>query len=235
MKKRIVTLAVLATAITTRAFAGTFSDDFSAGLNPTYWSIYASVPDTYTVTATGGNVDLAKIATTSGNQVLNVVLNMVAVGGNISGNFSDQIDFSNAVIGPGDDQVQLDDVFADGSIFLDVYDLSAGRNVHVWNGSSVNNPISETATGGTFLISRTGSTVTGYFDGTTIYSQTDTAALSYIDFRLESQPNASTDSSSVTFDNFSVTAASVPEPSALVTAAAAGLLMMRRRRGKKWG
>ena len=188
------------------------------------------MPNTYTVTATGGNVELAKIATTSGNQVVNVVLNMPAMGGNISGNFSDQIDFSNAVIGPGDDQVQLDDVFADGSIFLDVYDLSAGRNVHVWNGSSVNNPISETATGGTFLISRTGSTVTGYFDGTMIHSQTDTAALSYIDFRLESQPNASTDSSSVTFDNFSLTAASVPEPASTSLLALSSVALLRRRR-----
>ena len=42
MKKLNVVLALLGTAIKTPAFAGTFADNFSTGLNPTYWSISPS-------------------------------------------------------------------------------------------------------------------------------------------------------------------------------------------------
>jgi hypothetical protein len=222
--KKLIVIYVLAAALASRALAqGTFSDNFSTGLNPAYWSIYESVSNVYSVNATGTNVVLAKSGTTTGNQVLNVVLNLAALGGNISGDFSEQINFSNAVIGPALDQVQLDDSFADGGQFYDVYDLSSGRNVHVFNGSSVENPITETATSGTFAISRTGSTLTGYYNGTAIYSESESAALSYIDFRLETQGSPNNDSPSVAFGDFSLTASSVPEPETLSLLALGGM------------
>jgi hypothetical protein len=228
--KIIIALAALLTALTLKTFAGTFSDDLSSGLNPAYWSIVDSTPGVYSVNPTSGGIALAKTGTTSGNQLVNVVLNMAAIGGNISGDFSEQIDFANAVIGPlPEDQVQLDDSFADDSLFSDVYDRESGLNVHVYTASpqningSVNNPISETSTSGTFTISRTGSTVTGSFDGTPIYSESDSSALTYVDFRLETQGSPNNDSPSVTFDNFSITASSVPEPAAMSLWALCGL------------
>jgi hypothetical protein len=235
--KKIITFAVLATLCTTCAFAGTFSDDFSSGLNSTYWSISPSVQNTYTVTTTGGDIGLSKTVTTSGNQLVSVVLNLAAVGGNVSGNFSEQVDFSNAAIGPAHlDQVQLDDSFADSSLFSDVYDLEDGLNVHVYTAGlanpngTVNNPTATTLTAGTFLISRTGSTVTGYFNGSSIFSETESSPLSYIDFRLETQGSPNTDSTSVDFDNFSLTAASVPEPTSASLLCIGALALLRRRR-----
>jgi hypothetical protein len=203
---------VSGTALTTNLFAGTFSDDFATGLNPTYWSISQSTPGLYSVNATGSNVVLALPnpgLNPGGLQSVQIVLDLAALGGSITGDFTVQIVFTNAVIGPNDDQVQLNLVFADSSIFDDVYDLSSGRNVHVWNGS-YNNPISETVTFGTFTIIRTGSTVTGYFDGTPIFFESNSAALTALTFSLQNQPGAAGDTPSVTFDNFSLTADSVP-------------------------
>lgn len=232
--KKLFTVAFLTAALITPALAGTFTDDFSSGLNSTYWSISTSVQDIYTVTATGGDIGLSKTATTNGNQLVSIVLNLAALGGNISGNFSEQIDFSNAVIGPGHlDQVQLDDSFAGDSLFSNVYDLEDGLNVHVYTASpsnpngSVNDPTATTLTAGTFLISRTGSTVTGYFNGSSMFSETESSALTYIDFRLETQGNPNTDSTSVDFDNFSLTAASVPEP-ASISLLCIALALLRR-------
>lgn len=230
--KGFIIFAGLAAALAIHAYAGTFTDNFSPGLSSTYWSIVSSELSDYSVNAPGGYVALSKIGTTSGNVAVSISLNLAALGGDISGNFLDQINFSNAQIGPNLDQVQLDDSFADGSLFDDVYDLSSGLNVHVWNGA-VQNATSITGTSGTFAIGRTGSTVTGYFDGTAFFSETETSALDYIDFRLETQPDASTDSSSVTFTNFSLTAASVPEPDSVWLMALGGVAcFVGRKRGK---
>ena len=232
--KKLTVVAVLAIAITTNTFAGNFSDDFSTGLNPTYWSISQSSPGLYSVNATGGNVALAlpnPAANPGGLQGVSVILNLAALGGSVSGDFSAQIDFANAVIGPNNDQVSLDPSFADNFIFDDVYDLSFGRNVHVWNGA-VLGAVTETATSGTFVISRTGSTIVGSFDGTPILTLSDSSALTSISFGLDNQPNAANDSPSVIIDNFSLTASSVPEPATMSLLAIGGLaFVFRRRRG----
>ncbi len=217
--KKLTILSVLATAIATNAFAETFSDDFSTGLNPAYWSVTQTTPSLYSVNANGGNVALAQVNPTPGGfQYVAICLNLAALGGSISGDFSAQIDFANAVIGPNIDQVQFNSNFADGTCFCDVYDnddvLPTGgvtTGVHVWNGS-LEGPIAETATSGTFTISRSGSTLTGYFNGKLMYSETETSALTGITFSLQNQ-FSSNDYPSVAFDNSSLTAASVPEPS----------------------
>jgi hypothetical protein len=231
MKKTTI-IAVLATALTTRILAGTFSDDFSTGLNSTYWSYSESTVGLYSVNAAGGNVALAlpnPAVNPGGLQGVSIVLNLAALGGSVSGDFSAQIDFANAVIGPNNDQVSLDPIFADNFIFDDVYDLSFGRNVHVWTGA-VLGAVTETATSGTFVISRTGSTIVGSFDGTPILTLSDSSALTSISFGLDNQPNAANDSPSVVFDNFSFTATSVPEPAMMSLLAIGGLACVFRRR-----
>lgn len=196
--------ALLVTALTSNALAGTFLDDFSTGLNPAYWSITQTTPNLYSLNATGSGIALAKTATNPGGiQNVDIALNLAALGGNFSADFSAQIDFTNAVIGPNVDQVELHASFADGAYFFDVYDLSSGRNVHVWNGS-INGTTPETATFGTFKISRTGSIITGYFNGTPIFSTSDSSELTGLSFVLQNQPG-SDDYPSVTYRNFSLT------------------------------
>ena len=71
----------------------------------------------------------------------------------MTGDFSVQIDFTNAMVGPQVDQAELHTHFADGTIFFDVYDLSdGGLNVQVWNGVNVQNHTGVATTGGTFKI-----------------------------------------------------------------------------------
>jgi hypothetical protein len=202
--KHLCIPALLVLTLTNTALAGTFLDNFSTGLNPVYWSISQTTPNLYSVNATGSAIALAKTgANPGGIQNAGIVLNLAALGGSFSGDFSAQIDFTNAIIGPNIDQVEFHAYFADGSYFFDVYDLSSGRNVHVWNGS-INGPTSETATFGTFKISRTGSSVTGYFDGTPIFSASNSSALTGVSFLLQNQPG-SDDYPSVTYRNFSLT------------------------------
>ncbi|MGA2585034.1 MAG: hypothetical protein ABSG31_17310 [Tepidisphaeraceae bacterium] len=123
--KKLAIFAVLATAfVTGRTFAGTFSDNFSTGLNPTYWSVVNQAPSILTVSAPGGSsgVSLANTGGLPGSDGVSVVLNLAELGGNITGDFSAQIDFSNYAIlsGPGDEQISLDPSFSDGSAWDDI-------------------------------------------------------------------------------------------------------------------
>ena len=155
--------------------AGTFTDDFSAGLDPSYWSVLQTTANFYSVDATHGNVQLAKSSAHNpgGVQVVYIRLNFALFGGRITNDFSTQIDFTNAVVpGPGLDQVELHTYYEDGSIWFAVYDDSSGDNVHVWNGGSVLGTTSVSQNYGTFLISRTNGVVTAYFNGTPIYTGT---------------------------------------------------------------
>src|SRR5215831_3439941 len=189
------------------AWAATFSDDFSSGLRPVYWSVAQTTAGLSSVDDTHGDVQLAKVGTSPGGlQNVKVQLDMAAIGGPITGDFSEQIDFSNAVVGPSTDQVELHVYFQDGSIFFLVY--QTGPNVHVWDGVE-HGTISVTGNSGTFTISRTGSMLSAYYNGTLIYSETNTSPATAMEFVNQLQPG-SDDDTSVTFDNFSLTAATVP-------------------------
>jgi len=184
----------------------TFSDAFSNGLDPAYWSVIQTTPGLFSVDTSQGDVRLAKTAMTSpgGIQNVTVQLNLAALGGPIAGDFSTQIDFSNAVIGPGIDQIELHTVFADNSFMFDVYDNScANPNVHIWNGS-LQGCTPTAATGGTFKISRVGSTLSGHFNNIQLFAQSSSSPLTRLEFVLQLQPG-SNDMTSVTFDNFSLT------------------------------
>ncbi len=184
----------------------TFTDDFSAGLTPQFWSVIQTTPGLFSVNASQGDVRLAKTAMNSPGGIQNVVvrLDLGAFGGQIAGDFSTQIDFRDAVIGPAIDQIELHTMFADNSVLFDVYDNSCGGlNVHVWNGG-VQGCTATAATGGTFKITRTGATLTGYFNNNPIFSQSNASPLTRLEFVLQLQPG-SNDATSVTFDNFSLT------------------------------
>jgi hypothetical protein len=175
----------------TATWGATFADDFSSGLRPTYWTVTQTTQGLFSVDDTHGDVRLAKVGNSPGGfQNVAINLNMAAVGGQITGDFSTQIDFRDAVVEPNDDQVQLN-VVVSGSPFDDVYDLAVTGN------------------SGTFTISRTGGALTGYYNGSPIFSETNSSVVTAITFSLQLRPG-SNDSTSVTFDNFSLTAASVP-------------------------
>lgn len=110
----------------------------------------------------------------------------------------------------------------------------AEQNVHVWNYDGLLNgytPVSSDS--GTFSVTRTGSTLAGYFDGSLIFSETNSLPLTEISFVLQNY--AGNDPISVTFDNFVLTTASVPEPSSFFMGIiglgiVAGRLALVRRR-----
>ena len=194
------------------AAAATFSDGFSSGINPACWTVYQTTAGLYSVDATQGDVRLAKISTQhnpGGIQSVYAAVNMAALGGNIAGDFSAQINFTNAALGGALDQVEFHTSFADGSIFYDVYDNGYGLNAHVWNGGSANGVTAASSGAGTFVIARTGSTLSGYYNGSLLFSENNGSALTAISLALQNN-NGSDDAISVTFDNFSLTAASVP-------------------------
>jgi hypothetical protein len=184
--------------------AAVFDDDFASGLRSNYWTVSQTTSGLFAVDTSQGDVRLTKVGTNSASGVQNVAvnLNLAAIAGQVAGDFDFGIDFKNAVLGNGGtDQVELHAYFADSAIFFDVYDNSSGVNVHVWNGSSVIGATTVTGTGGTFRIMRTGSTVSGYFGDTMIYTATQTSALTAVEFTLQLQPGVN-DNISVQFDNF---------------------------------
>lgn len=186
--------------------SSTYIDAFDAGLDPVFWNVSQTTPGLFTINTANGDVRLAKTAMNSPGGLQNIVvqLNLAAVGGPVAGDFSTQIDFSNAVIGPAVDQVEFHTYYADNSIFFNVYDNSMGNtNVHVWNGAIQGYTV-VAGNSGTFRIARTGSTLTGSFNGTPIFSQTNSSPLTRLEFILQLQPG-SNDMTSVTFDNFSFT------------------------------
>ena len=213
-----------------------FTDNFSSGLNPAYWTVTQTTPGLYSVNTSSGNVTLAKTANNSpgGFQSVAVNLNLAAFGGPVSGNFSTQIDFSNAVVaGSNENQVVLNTEFQSGATFDDVYDNSSGLNTHVWDGIAVRGATSAANNFGTFQISRTGSTLSGYYDGSLIFSETNASPLTALTFSL--QNNGTNDPISAQFDNFafSETPLSTPEPGSIALLFAGGSILCVSRLRKR--
>jgi hypothetical protein len=213
MKKLGSTILLWAATFFTAQYCwgGTYSDSFPTGLNPTYWSVVQTITNFYTVTLSSNQVHLANIGSSNpgGVQEVAVRLDLSQLGGSISNDFTVSVQFSDAVIpGPGLDQVELHTFYQDGSIYFTSYDNSSGLNAHVWDGSSSVGTLPLSTNGGLFTISRTGSSTTGYFNGTPLYSETRTSAVDAIEFTSQNN-GGSSDPISVTFGNFSLSSSSV--------------------------
>jgi hypothetical protein len=193
------------------AFGEAFFDNFSTGLNATDWSVSQTTANLYSVNASQGQIHLAKAAhNPGGTQNVSVHLNLAQLGGAITNDFSVQIDFTNAVVGTGLDQVELRTYYQDGSFFVAGYEYSSGLKAYgSWNGTTLF-PISVTGNCGTFRICRTGSEINGIFNGQALWdSGSTTSCLTNVTFVLQNA-SGSDDASSVTFENFSLTSASLP-------------------------
>lgn len=191
---------------------GVFTDDFSQGLRPALWTTTQTTADLFSVTAAGG-VHLAKVMPSPGGlQNVSVVLDVTAIaGGPIEGDFTLSVDFANAVIGPSEDQAELHPLFADNSVFFDVYSNhgGAGPELHVWDGTNVNGGFATSATAGTLTIARAGGTTligTAAIAGADmpIYAGAGTASpLINASINLQLQPG-SDDPTSIDFSKFSL-------------------------------
>ena len=218
------------------AGAGTFVDNFSAGLNPAYWTAFESSTGSFSVDASQGDVRFTKVGPnrTGGMDQIGMSLNLANLGGPVAGDFSAQLEFRNAQIpGPGLDQVELATGYANGSIFFNVRDNSNGNNAHVWTGSIQGN-LPTTALDGTFRITRSGGIVSGYLNDALIYSTGNASALTAVNFTLNNNLG-SNDATSVAFDNFRLEAASIPEPSTAALLALGGLALAGRRKCRASG
>ncbi len=226
-------LAVLAAAALSRA--GTFTDGFASGLDPSLYTVASDANAAYAAPdATHGDVRLAKLAGGNGGSTSQSVSLLASkIGGPFAGDFSATIDLTNSsAAGNGVNQIEFHAFFDDGSIFFDSYSNQGGtggdNTVHVYNGST-HTYFPTTGSGGTFRIARVGSTVSGYFGSQLLYSETNAAVLSSLAFTVQSYTG--TDAVSATYDNLSVTAPqAVPEPASFAALGLGACAMLRRRR-----
>src|SRR5580658_2412785 len=180
MKACLAAMAVLGAVSIQPVRAGTFSDSLTNGIDSNLWTIiqYPN-PSTYFDSngATGETFQ-----TNSGNsnsiESIGLSLNLAALGGVVTGDFTTQVNFQGADInGGGLDQVELHATFGNGDIFFDsLTQQGSSGNVHVWTGQQQGS-INTSPTSGTFAITRVGSELSGYFDGTLIFSEVETSDL----------------------------------------------------------
>jgi len=231
-----LTIGLLAASLSFKATAGTFSDSLSSGIDSSFWTVETTTSGLYSTTTSASGVtfslpDASK--NPGGLQGVALALNLGNVSsGPLGGDFTAQVSFLNANIGPQNDQVQLNVDFSDGSQFYDCLDLTGGsKNYHVFSGAVQQGHLTS-ATSGTFTVARSGSTLTGYFDGNAFFSKTGASLADISNISLNLQNNSSIDQPSVTFNDFSLTASSVPEPTSLALAGLGGLAVLFYRRQK---
>jgi hypothetical protein len=186
----------------------TFDDDFSQGLRPLYWRIVINQP-LFSVDDTQGDVRIGKPA--GGDYTLQQAV--IRFRGQVPGDFDVSVDYRDAYIDQVDglpgNQVQLNTYFG-GQAFAIVRSDEpggGGHNHHVWiapPGTWVGAQPDD-STAGTMRIRRVGTLVEAYIHDTLFYSGYFNAEdLNGLSFCL--QNNCTVDSTSVTFDDFHLTA-----------------------------
>lgn len=208
----------LVIVIPTAALADVFSDDFSKGLDTTYWTL-TNNSSRYSSNVTQGDVRFSSVAggSTALFQNIRAISKLTA-----SGNFDVRVDYSDASInrinGSPGNQVELFAVFGSVGFYLSRSDETPqGDTIHVWQNAFLGAQ-ANTSTAGTMRITRVGTLVSGYLNSTLIYQNnynTNDAV-----FRFQLQNNGTSDAISVTFDNFYLAAdriTPVPAPKAEIT------------------
>jgi len=200
-------------ASVTLTLAHTFSDSLANGLETEFWTLSQSIPGLYSFDDTQGSFAFAKteMQNPGGLQNVSISLNLANLGGNITGDFSTQVSFSNAVLpntsGSRWNQLSFALYFQDGSFSMlrrttneNVIDVYSSIEGYVGQ-------IASTATAGTFTFTRSGSTLSSYFNGVLRNTENNIAALAQIVVVL--QNHNTNDFISVVCNDFSLTADSV--------------------------
>lgn len=182
------------------AVADLFTDDFSSGLDPTYWAI-TNNSSRYSSNTTQGDVRFSGAAggSTAYFQNIRAIPKLTA-----SGNFDVRVDYKDASItrlsGSPGNQVELFAVLGSVGFYLSRSDETPqGNTIHVWQNAFLGAQ-TNTSTNGTMRITRVGTLVSGYLNSTLIYQNnynTNDAV-----FRFQLQNNGTSDAIAVTFDNF---------------------------------
>lgn len=191
---------------------GAFDDDLLHGLGK--WTVTQTTPGLFTVTADATGVHVRKTGASPGG-FQSVAFTLPTLQPSTNGaeifNFTLAVDFANAVIGPGEDQIELHPVFSNGSTFFAVYSNhgGTGAEVHVWDGTSVQASTPTTATSGTHEIDRMDAPLVVRENGATIYTAPASSTASGdiprgAAFTVNLQPG-SDDAVAVDFTNFHAT------------------------------
>ena len=189
-------------------YADSYTSDFSQGVHSSFWKVTTN-NNLYQIDDSQADVHISKPYGGS----YSFQLASVEFKQKVNGDFDVSVDYRDASIdridGSPGNQVQLD-VFLGEQVFCvvrsDEVGYSGGHNRHVW----ANPPArwygaqGDTSTFGTMRITRVGDLVTGYMDDTPIYSKRCNTETTTILFAL--QNNGTKDATSVTFDNFRLTA-----------------------------
>jgi hypothetical protein len=188
---------------------------FEAGIDTTLFQVMFDT-SLYDVDDFGGSIRIHKpVGGDYSLQMLHVRFRPV-----VFGDFDVSVDFRAAHIdrvdGRPGNQVQLNATFGGQTISIVRSDeIVAGHNYHlweeppeVWRGEQP-----DTLSKGTLRITRVGTTVTGYYRDTVIYSADyNDAEVTFLSFSL--QNNGTTDTTSVRFDDFHIVADSLDMPTA---------------------
>lgn len=184
---RFVVLALVATSFAgaTSVANAEFMDNFSGGVNSSYWTLSQSTAGFYTYNTPGTGIDFARVNSTVNTlQNITMTLNLAAVAGSsaVSGDFSASVDFSNGTLGgPGTNQAELQTFYSNSDLFIESVSNESGFNVHVFDGA-IKGYTTITSNHGNLTVQRVGSTVSAYYNGNSIYSKTETADLTTLRF-----------------------------------------------------
>jgi len=209
-KRQIVGLAVSLPLVLlgAPALSATFFADFLAGIEASFWEVDSNQP-LYTLDDSQGDIRLAKPV--GGDHSFQRI--HIRFRGEFYGDFDVSVDFRDAFVdrvdGRPGNQVQLNTNL--GGLEFDVVhsdEINIGRNHHVW----IDPPgewygaQSTSETSGKLRITRIGLAVRGYINDDLLYTVVFPTVLPVTFLSFSLQNNGTTDSTSVTFDNFQITA-----------------------------
>lgn len=195
-----------------QAIGAGYTDDFSAGLSSLYWTVISNQP-LYNLATDQGTVRFSKPM--GGDYTLQYIGAQFRT--QIEGDFDVRLDFQDASIdrqdGSPGNQVQLNIGF--GSEFFSLVFSDEGYlNVHVWDGAW-RGAQAYAQDYGTFRITRTGAHVAGYINETLVYEANYNDQTTTLSFTL--QNNGTRDATTVTYDNFVITADALIPPWPVIT------------------
>ncbi len=212
----IMAALVMTGAFTRQTEAATFIDNFSSGINTDHWTVTNGL---YTIDDTQGDIRISKGVGGTGAPGEWARIEFKHT---VYGDFDVSVEYSGAVLGGCQNQVQLNLTFG-GQHVCNRRENWCGSRYSVWLDppASTVGATGTSDTSGILRVTRVGTTVTFYANATQIYQANfNNLPVTYLSLSL--QNNGTSDAISVIFDNFSLTADSIegvctPPPSDMVS------------------